>query len=146
MAGRRFCGVPDATGLPRLITVVGLRRNAMSADQIAEIRPAMREAIEGAPDTCITFEVAGVPSKWMQVVDRTINAAYPHDDHPQNKLTAMPALPGLKVAGWEARKFATFELPGLDVTILPGWIDAYFINVLACTAGEYHLDITTEKF
>ena len=125
--------------------IVGLRRNAMSADQIAEIRPAIREAIEGAPDTCVTFEVTGVPGRWMQVVGQTINAAYPHEDHPQNRLTAMPAVAGLEVTGWEARKFATFGLPELDVTILARWIDAYFIGVLACAAGDYHLDITSQK-
>ena len=117
----------------------------MNDDQIAEIRPAIREAIEGAPNTCITFEVAGVSGKWMQVVDRTINAAYPHEDHPQNRLTAMPTVAGLEVTGWEARKFATFEMPELDVTVLARWIDAYFIGVLACAAGSYHLDITSEK-
>jgi hypothetical protein len=117
----------------------------MNADQIAEIRPAIREAIDGAPDTCVTLEAHGDPGKWMQVTDRTINAAYPHEDHPQERLKALPAMAGLQVTNWKARKFATFELPELDVTPLAHWIDAYFVAVLACTAGDYHLDTACEK-
>jgi hypothetical protein len=74
----------------------------MSADQIAEILSAIREAVEGAPDTCATLAVPGAPGKWMQVVDRTINAAYPHEDHPEHRLSVLPAMAGLRVTGWEA--------------------------------------------
>jgi len=117
----------------------------MSADQIAEIRPAIREAIEGAPETCATLEVAGSPGKWMQVVGRTINAAYPHEDHPHQRVSTLPSVAGLKLTGWEARKFASFELPELDVAVLAPWIDAYFVGVLACPAGDYHFDISLQK-
>jgi len=117
----------------------------MSANQIAEIRPAIREVIEGAPETCATLEVAGAPGKWMQVVDRTINAAYPHEDHPQQRVSTLPWLGALKLTGWEAGKFASFELHDLDVTALARWIDAYFVGVLACPAGAYHLDVSLQK-
>jgi hypothetical protein len=33
----------------------------MNADQLAEIRPALFEVVEGAPDTCATLEVDGDP-------------------------------------------------------------------------------------
>ena len=117
----------------------------MNADQIAEIRPAIREAIDGAPDTCATLEVQGDPGKWMQVADRTINAAYPHEDHPQERLKALPALAGLQVTSWEARKFATFELLKLELSPVAHWVDAYFVAVLGCTAGDYHLDTACER-
>ena len=117
----------------------------MNADQIAEIRPSLREVIDGAPDNCVTFEVHGGSGQWLQVVDRTINAAYPHEDHPEERLKALPPLGGLWISNWEARKFSTFELPALEVTPLAYWIDAYFVAVLSCTAGDYHLDITFEK-
>lgn len=61
----------------------------MSADQLAEIRPALREVVEGAPDTCATFEVAGDSERWMQVIDRTVNAAYPHSDSPEERVSRL---------------------------------------------------------
>jgi len=65
----------------------------MNADQIAEIRPAVVEAINGAPDTCVTLEVEGASGKWMQIVDRTINAAYPHRESPEEKLKSSISVP-----------------------------------------------------
>jgi hypothetical protein len=118
----------------------------MNADQIAEIRPAIREAITGAPHTCVTLEIEGEPDKWMQLVDRTINAAYPHRDSPEDRLKSLPLVPRLiKVAGWEAQKFATFEFDGLEATTLAHWIDAYFVAILSCAPGEYHVDVTSEQ-
>lgn len=117
----------------------------MNADQIAEIRPALREVMDGAPDSCVTFEVEDDQDKWLQVVDHTINAAYPYADNPEQRLKALPGVLGLSITGWEAQKFATFELPEWDVTSLAGWIDAYFVAVLACEAGDYHVDVTYEK-
>jgi len=51
-----------------------MKSHHRNADQIAEIRPAIREAIAGAPHTCVTLAIEGEPDKWMQVVDHTINA------------------------------------------------------------------------
>ena len=116
----------------------------MNADQIAEIRPALREVIDGAPDTCLTFEVEGNQTRWLQVVDHTINAAYPHAEEPEPRLGALPKVSGLRLTGWEAHKFVTLELPDWDVGSLATWIDAYFVAVLACEAGDYHIDVTYE--
>jgi hypothetical protein len=116
----------------------------MNADQIAEIRPALREVIDGAPDTCVTFEVEGNQARWLQVVDHTINAAYPHAEEPEPRLGALPRVSGLRLTGWEAHKFVTLELPDWDVGSLATWIDAYFVAVLACEAGDYHVDVTYE--
>ena len=54
----------------------------MNADQLAEIRPVLREVVDGAPDTCATLEAEGDSARWMQIVARTINAAYPHSNSP----------------------------------------------------------------
>jgi hypothetical protein len=56
-------------------------------------------------------------------------------------------LPSLseKLVSWEADKFATFEFPELEVKRVAEWIDAYFVRVIGCTAGEYHLDVVIEK-
>src|SRR5258708_12857166 len=99
----------------------------MNADQIAEIRPAIREAIDGAPDTCVTLEAHGDPGKWMQVTDRTINAAYPHEDHPQERLTALPAMAGLQITNWAAGKFPTFSFPHTALTPPPYCFVPFFL-------------------
>ncbi len=117
----------------------------MNADQIAEIRPALREAIDGAPDSCVTFEAEGDQEKWLQVVDLTINAGYPHSDDPELRLKTLPEVSGLSITAWEAQKFATLEVTEWDVTSLAEWIDAYFVAVLGCEAGGYHVDVTYEK-
>jgi hypothetical protein len=117
----------------------------MNADQIAEIQPALREAFDGAPITCVTFEVEGDQERWLQVVDQTINAAYPHADDPESRLRALPGVSGLRISSWEAWKFVTLECPGWDAGSLATWIDAYFVAVLACKAGDYHVDVTCEN-
>ncbi len=116
----------------------------MNADQIAEIRPALREVIEGAPDCCVTIEVEADPEKWLQVVDHTINAAYPHADDPGSRLKRLPGISGIRVTGWEARKFVTLDLPEWEIGSLAEWIDAYLVSVLSCEVGDYHVDITYE--
>jgi hypothetical protein len=118
----------------------------MNADQLAEIRPALREVIAGTPDTCATLEVEDDSEKWMQIVNRTINAAYPHSDNPEERINRL-GLPLLsaKVVSWEAGKFATFELAKLEVKAVAEWIDAYFVRVIGCTEGDYHLDVAFEK-
>ncbi|MFN0052932.1 MAG: hypothetical protein ACKV0T_12145 [Planctomycetales bacterium] len=114
----------------------------MNADQLAEIRPALREVVEGAPDTCVTFEVAGDPNRWIQVVDRTVNAAYPHADHPEERISRLELPPvSAMLVSWEAHKFATFEFAQIDLKAVAEWIDAYFVRVIGCTDGEYHLDV-----
>ena len=118
----------------------------MNADQLAEIRPALREVVEGAPDTCATFEVEGDSEKWMQVVDRTVNAAYPHADNPEERVGRL-GLPPLsaKLVSWEAGKFATFEFSQFEVKAVADWIDAYFVRVIGCADGKYHLDVAFDK-
>ena len=118
----------------------------MNADQIAEIRPAIREAIQGAPSTCVTLQITGEPAKWIQIVADTVNAAYPHTLDPQEKLNTLPKLAGHgKVVGWETGKFATFQFDKMEPTSLAHWVDAYFVSVLGCLPGEYHVDVACEQ-
>ena|ERR1051325_4456587 len=117
----------------------------MNGDQIAEIRPAIREAIEGAPNTCVTLEVEGSLNKWMQVVDHTINAAYPHNDAPQQLINWPHRQISAKLVKWVPGKLATFEIGELEASTISHWIDAYFVNVLGCPPGEYHLSVAFER-
>lgn len=114
----------------------------MNSDQLAEIRPALREVFKAGPNSCVTLEAEGDQEKWLQVVDHSINAAYPHADAPEPRMKALPEVSGLKITGWEAEKFVTLEFPDRDARSIAEWIDAYFIAVLGCKAGDYHVDIT----
>lgn len=118
----------------------------MNADQLAEIRSVLREVAAGAPDTCATLEVEGDAKKWMQIVDRTINAFYPHSDSPEERVGRL-GLPPLsaKLVSWDAGKFATFEFAQLEVKTVADWVDGYFVRVIGCTEGEYHLDVAFER-
>ncbi len=112
-----------------------------NADQIAEIRPSLREVIAGAPKTCVTFEVDSSPSKWLQVVNRTVNAAYPHSDPPMNKVENLsPRLLPTRIDSWKPGEWVTIEFPEFDATAMAHWIDAYFVQILDCPFGEYHLN------
>lgn len=118
----------------------------MNADQIAEIRPALREVLDGGPDTCLTLEVTGDSDKWLQITDRTLNAAYPHKDPPETKLKSLLSSPLVReISSWEAGKFVTIEFIKVEVTETSSWIDTYFVSVLGCLEGNYHLDVGFEN-
>ena len=118
----------------------------MSVDQIAEIQPAIREAMEGGPDTCVTFNVGGDPDKWVQFVGRTVNGAYPHSDDPEARVADMCSEHLMtKVISWESGKYATFLFGEVEATALAHWVDAYFVHVLSCGPGGYHVDIACEQ-
>jgi hypothetical protein len=118
----------------------------MNADQIAEIRPAVREAIQGAPNTCVTLQIKGDPSKWVQIAANTVNAAYPHAVTPDERLRTLSQLGERgKLVSWKSGKFATFEFEKMEPTPLAHWIDAYFVGVLACSPGDYHVDVACEQ-
>jgi hypothetical protein len=117
----------------------------MNTEQIAEIHAALRRALEGAPDICVTLEVTGQRERWMQIVDFTVNAAYPHTMQPEEMLKTLPRLAGKgEIVSWEPGKFATFQFHALEPDSLTKWIDAYFVGILDCVPGEYHLDVACD--
>jgi hypothetical protein len=120
----------------------------MNSDQLAEIRPALREALGGGEDYCVTFEVSGDESTWIQFVANTLNCAHRRAEAPP--LEALPsslvsALGGIKIANWEARKFVTYEIGAPEVEPLARLIDSIFTDQLGCTPGAYHLDVRHEQ-
>jgi len=121
---------------------------ALNADQLAEIWPALREAIAGGEDSCVTFEVAGEADKWVQFVGHSLNCAYPNTvppdmSHLPAKLVA--ALGEVEIEGWEAGKYVTFAVKTPEADPLASLIDAIFVVFLGCKPGEYHLDVTHEE-
>jgi hypothetical protein len=117
----------------------------MSSDQLSEIRPAVREAIEGSPDMCVTLELDGDPARWVQVKDFYLNAAYPRATDPIEALKGLPDLGDIRLANWEPMRFATFEVDEIRLSSAAEWIDAYFVHVLGCAEGDYHLNTSFEK-
>src|SRR5438045_9791883 len=100
----------------------------MSANQIAQISPMVREVFEAASDgTCATFEIVGNPDVWAQVMKGTINAAYPLEIAPESHLLEVLAcLPGSTVTAWEARKFVTVTFESTTPGDVAKAVDRFF--------------------
>jgi len=113
----------------------------MSADQIAEIAPAIREAIDGGPDICSTFTVVGKPDAWVQFVGGVANAAYPRTDDPSMILASLGSA---ALESWAPGEFLTVKLDTGDVPSIAAWIDRYFEQVLNAGSG-YALDVSIES-
>jgi hypothetical protein len=111
----------------------------MSADQIAELAPGVREALADSA-YCATFEVSGLPDMWVQFHDGVLNAAYPYESNPTSLLAEL----GGSLEEWEAEQFVTVELGTDDVRTLAKWIDAYFVQVLHAEA-DYAVDVRIER-
>jgi len=65
----------------------------MSADQVAEIAPLVREVFDHARENpatgevlCATFEVVENSDAWAQVTQTELNVAYPFDHSPEDEL------------------------------------------------------------
>jgi len=111
----------------------------MSADQIAEISPGVREALADSA-FCATFEVSGQSDKWVQFHDGVLNAAYPHESNPASLLAEL----GGSLEEWAAEQFLTVKLATEDVRTLAKWIDAYFARALNAGA-DYTVDVRIER-
>jgi hypothetical protein len=111
----------------------------MSADQISEIAPGVREAL-GAPDFCATFEVAGHADKWVQFHDGALNAAYPRAEHPSAVLATL----GGELQEWAAGVSLTVALTASDGRTIAKWIDRYFETVLGAPE-DYGVDVRHER-
>jgi len=118
------------------------------SDQLAEIRPGLREAMSGGEDCCVTFELQGNDSVWVQFVGNTLNCAYLHTTKPA--VEDLPpqlasALGGITLAKWEAAKFVTYEISSPAVDPLSRLIDFILTAQLGCPPGEYSLNVDVEQ-
>jgi hypothetical protein len=113
----------------------------MSADQVAEIAPPIREALAGGPGLCATFVVSGQSQAWLQFVDGVINAAYPAAAEPASVLAELGSA---TLQNWEAGKYLTAALVLGDARAIAKWIDGYFEKVLSA-GSEYALDVSLER-
>ena len=123
----------------------------MGADEIAAIRPALRELCQAEREDprrpegggwCAHFTVSRKKKLWVQVVSDCVNFYYPHPDDPTTRLEGLeaPLLPGMACADWEARKYATFGFETFDLDKLARLVDWLFV-VLYETGAAYPLDV-----
>jgi len=113
----------------------------MSVDQVAEIAPAIREALAGGADLCATFVVTGQSQAWVQFVDGVVNAAYPATAEPA---AVLAELGSATLQNWEPGKYLTAALTLGDARAIAKWIDHYFEMVLGAET-EYALDVSLES-
>ncbi|MBB5034626.1 hypothetical protein [Prosthecobacter vanneervenii] len=125
----------------------------MGADQTAEIRPALRELFDAvannesnADTLCVTFTVPEHPEIWVQVMNGTINAAYPRSSDPTDFLhsTKLPAIPGLRLESWQANQYATWLFSSCGVDSLAEFIDLLFTALHSSLADDYSIDVVIE--
>ena len=113
----------------------------MGSDQIAEIAPDVREVLAAGPSWCVTFEISGVPDKWVQFTAGTINAAYPHIEAPESRLSELGSF---ALREWAPNKYVTGMLALEDARSIARWIDHYFLAILGCD-WDYSVDLSLER-
>lgn len=112
----------------------------MSTDQVAQMVPAIEEALAGRPDLCASLQVAGKTDRWVQFTDGLVNAAYPFSESPERLLSQ---LDGGTLEGWQAQTYLTVRLESEDAHAIATWIDHYFQKALAAGA-RYDIEVSVE--
>jgi hypothetical protein len=106
----------------------------MSESRLALIEAAIGQVNSGDHDSFGTLTRTGDSSRWVQYTPGTINATYPFEDSPQDRLSAfkfdelMEWTPGVSVT-------LEYFFEPAEVAI---WIDRYFREILGCEA-DYEL-------
>ena len=123
----------------------------MGADQIAQLRPPIREVFAAGPRSnsanwCATFEVDGHPYVWAQVTFDKVNAVYPLAGDPAKELARHEQIPviAVELTDWKPSKFATFSHSG-DVDDVAIFIDAYLARVCLSGYENYALNVTLQN-
>lgn len=121
----------------------------MSADQIAEISPLVREVFASEPSSpdatlCATLEVVGHPDAWLQLVPGTLNFAYPLTTDPTATLGPLLAnLPESSVISWEPGAFATVAFGPVAPRVVATVIDALLSTLFSL--DDYSVDGSLEE-
>ena len=120
----------------------------MGADQVAAMRPAIVEVLEGTQGDavwCATFEIAGDPDRWVQVTSDALNVAYPIVAPPAHLVSGHERLSKLEVRDWKRNEYATFELPeGASAVEIARLADALFRTILG-SGDDYRVDVGLER-
>jgi hypothetical protein len=121
----------------------------MSADQIAEIAPLVREVFASEPSSpdvqlCATLEVVGHPDVWLQIVPGTLNFSYPLATDPATTLGRLLAnLPESSVVSWAPDTFATVTFGPVAPRTVAAVIDALLSTLFSL--DDYAIDGSIEE-
>ena len=113
----------------------------MSADQIAEMSPLIREIMTAPADRdyCVTFELVGNSDAWAQVTREEINLAYPYADDPECKLAGLlDKEPCTGIQAFEPGKYLTLSYKTSDPRSVARLVAASFIFLH--DPGDYSVD------
>jgi hypothetical protein len=120
----------------------------MGTDQVAAMRPAIVEVLEGSEGDavwCATFAVVGDPARWVQVTADALNVAYPIASPPAHMVSGHERLARLEVRDWKPNEYATFDVPGgASAMEIAHLTDALFQSLLGC-ADDYAVDVGVER-
>ena len=122
----------------------------MSADQIAEIAPFIREVFEYARqhpaarrDLCATYDVVGVNDAWAQVTARELNVAYPLENSPEEELRqVVQRLPAARLISWEAGRYATWSFVSTNAAEVAEVLDQVLSHLFEL--GDYSVNTQLE--
>lgn len=121
----------------------------MSADQLAEIRPCVREVLavsagDARAALCATLEISGRPQAWVQITRTTLNFAWLDARSPLDLLPdILESLPNWQLESWEAHKYATVTFASGDIRAIAISIDALFERLFA--GGDYAVDASMQR-
>jgi hypothetical protein len=104
----------------------------MSADQIAEMAPIIREVLEAPSESnlCATFEVVGNGDAWAQVTPNSINVAYPSNEAPEVRLvTFLGRSLCTGISDWEPLKFVTFTYARDRPQVVARFVDSLLADL-----------------
>jgi hypothetical protein len=118
----------------------------MSADQIAEIAPMIREVFDharlnptGERYCCATFEVVGRSQAWAQVTPTELNIAYPLDTSPEEELREIiQKLSAAQLLSWESKTFATWSFAAAKPIEVAAVVDEILAKLFKL--GDYSVD------
>lgn len=106
---------------------------------------ALDSTIKQVGGTCATLELPSEPGKWLQIMDSSINAHYPHQESPDSlfpELYNHPIVAGLE--GYETEVYMTISLNNMNEPEVTAWIDSYFSKVLSVDLNNGRLSLRME--
>lgn len=111
----------------------------MSADQVAEIAPLVREVLAAASsgaaadtELCATFQVVDNSSAWAQVTAGHLNVAYPFEDAPMKRLDGVfSQLSDVVLVAWQPGNFATIAFGPASALSIAKVVDATLSRLFA---------------
>lgn len=113
-------------------------------DSAGLIRIAVQAAADRRGGNCATLTSKFDPERWLQLMENTVNAAYPHTEAPEQrcpKLFNSPMAAGLT---FEPGQYVTVPVDGMSVNEISTWIAAYFTEVLSVNLSNNPLGLKME--